>query len=84
MQREQALQAVVLLYHSLENFHCFVDGNGRTNILVLQSLLSFVGLHPVSFYNSMESALCSVEEMREKVGAWIMIQCTCVSVYMRV
>jgi len=36
-------------------------------MLVLQTLLSFVGLHPVSFYNSMESALCSVEEMKEKV-----------------
>jgi len=67
LQRDQALTAVVHLYHSLENFHCFVDGNGRTNMLVLQTLLSFVGLHPVSFYNSMESALCSVEEMKEKV-----------------
>jgi len=66
-QRDQALTSIVHLYHSLENFHCFVDGNGRTNMLVLQALLSFVGLHPVSFYNSMESALCSVEEMREKV-----------------
>jgi len=67
VQRDKALNAIVHLYHSLENFHVFVDGNGRTNMLVLQTLLSFVGLHPVSFYNSMESALCSVEEMKEKV-----------------
>jgi hypothetical protein len=66
-QRDHALTAVVHLYHSLENFHCFVDGNGRSNMLVLQVLLSWIGLHPVSFYNSMESALCSVEEMKEKV-----------------
>jgi len=66
-QRDAKLTAVVWLYHSLENFHCFIDGNGRTNILVLDTLLSWVGLHPVSFYNSMESALASVDEMREKI-----------------
>jgi len=66
-QRETKLFLVVKLYHALENFHSFIDGNGRTNILVLDTLLSWVGLHPVLFYNSMESALASVAEMREKV-----------------
>lgn len=60
-------KAVVLLYHNLENFHCFLDGNGRTNYLVLQSMLCEIGLHPVMLYNLMESALSSVEEEEQRV-----------------
>jgi len=66
-KRAAKLTAIVWLYHALENFHCFIDGNGRTNVLVMQALLSWAGLHPVSFYNSMESALASWEEEREIV-----------------
>lgn len=61
------LNVVVQLYHNLENFHCFVDGNGRTNYVVLQSMLCEIGLHPVLLYNLMESALGSVQEERQKV-----------------
>jgi len=61
------LNIVVQLYHNLENFHCFVDGNGRTNYVVLQSMLSEIGLHPVLLYNLMESALSSVQEERLRV-----------------
>jgi hypothetical protein len=66
-KRAAKLTAITWLYHALENFHCFVDGNGRTNVLVLQALLCWAGLHPVSFYNSMESALAAWEEEREVV-----------------
>jgi len=66
-KRAAKLTASVWLYHALENFHCFIDGNGRTNVLVLQALLSWAGLHPISFYNSMESALAAWEEEREIV-----------------
>jgi hypothetical protein len=59
--------AIVDLYHNLENFHCFVDGNGRTNYLILNMLLSWAGLHPVSLYNTMESALSSKVEERQRV-----------------
>lgn len=65
--RSKNLDAVVKIYHKLENLHPFIDGTGRTDMLMLQLLLSYVGLHPVNFYNSMESALCSVEEQRQKV-----------------
>jgi len=34
---------------------------------VLQGLLSWAGLHPISYYNSMESALTSVDQEREVV-----------------
>jgi len=66
-KRAAKLTAIVWLYHALENFHPFIDGNGRSNILLLSGLLSWAGLHPVSFYNSMESALVSWEEEREIV-----------------
>jgi len=65
--RNAKLTAVIWLYHSLENLHPYVDGNGRTDILVLDTLLCHIGMHPVAFYNSMESALSSVDEMKEKV-----------------
>jgi len=64
-KRNLYFNAIVWLFHSLENFHCFIDGNGRTNLLLMQGLLSWFGLHPVSYYNSMESALTAVEEERE-------------------
>jgi len=66
-KRDAKLTHIAWLYHSLENFHVFIDGNGRTNILVLDTLLSWVGLHPILFYNAMESALSSVDDMREKI-----------------
>jgi len=66
-KRAAKLTAVTWLYHALENFHPFIDGNGRSNILMLNGLLSWAGLHPVSFYNSMESALAAWEEEREVV-----------------
>jgi len=66
-KRAAKLTAIVWLYHSLENFHCFIDGNGRTNVLILQAMLAWAGLHPISFYNSMESALAAWEEQREIV-----------------
>lgn len=61
------LRIVARLYSRLDNFHCFPDGNGRTNYLVLQLLLCDIGLHPVSLYNLMESVLCSEEEEYQKV-----------------
>jgi len=64
---DKRLDIVVKLYHNLENFHCFLDGNGRTNYVVLQAMLAEVGLHPVLLYNLMESALGSVEEERQRV-----------------
>jgi len=64
---DKRLDIVVKLYHNLENFHCFLDGNGRTNYVVLQAMLVEIGLHPVSLYNLMESALGSVEEERQRV-----------------
>lgn len=64
---DKRLNIVVKLYHNLENFHCFLDGNGRTNYVVLQAMLVEIGLHPVSLYNLMESALGSVEEERQRV-----------------
>jgi len=66
-KRNLRLNAIVWLFHSLENFHCFIDGNGRTNLILMQGLLSWAGLHPISYYNSMESALTAVEEEREVV-----------------
>jgi len=62
--RNLKLNAIVWLFHSLENFHCFIDGNGRTNLMLMQGLLSWAGLHPISYYNSMESALACVEDER--------------------
>jgi len=32
-KRNLKLNSIVWLYHSLENFHVFIDGNGRTNLL---------------------------------------------------
>jgi len=66
-KRAAKLTAITWLYHALENFHPFIDGNGRSNILMLNGLLSWAGLHPVSFYNSMESALAAWDEEREIV-----------------
>jgi len=67
-KRTQRYKAVVKLYHSLENFHPFTDGNGRVNVLLLDMLLCYIGLHPISFYNSFESAFATSEEMYEKVA----------------
>jgi len=66
-KRAAKFDAVAALYHNLENLHPFVDGVGRTDVLILQMALSFIGMHPSSFYNAMESALCSKEQERQKL-----------------
>ena len=66
---DERLTAVVKLYHSLENLHPFNDGNGRTDLIVLNTLLCELGLHPVSVYNAMESALADEAEVTKQTHA---------------
>jgi len=64
---DKILDAVVHLYSSLENIHPFLDGVGRTDQIVLNFYLSRVGLHPVSLYNTMESALSDEKDERQHI-----------------
>ena len=43
---DQHVDAITTLYQNLEALHAFKDGTSRTNHLVLNKLLSEVGLHP--------------------------------------
>lgn len=64
---EKRLLAIARLIQNLERLHPFRNANGRTNILLMNKLLTEWGFHPAILDDPNEAPFLSVTEWRDKI-----------------
>jgi hypothetical protein len=67
---DQHVGAITTLYQNLEALHAFKDGTSRTNHLVLNKLLTEVGLHPAVLHEP-DSPVHTHDEFKARIYAGV-------------